>query len=417
MMKIEHVRALEILDSRGTPAVQAQVWLADGSCASAQVPSGASTGRHEAIELRDGDLSRHAGKGVLRAVRNIETELGPAVVGLNAADQAAIDARLIETDGTPNKQRLGANAVLAVSCAVARVVANALQVPLWKYLAGTRKSSLPVPMVNIISGGLHAGRNLEFQDFLVRPRGYPDLAAALEAVVAVHRVTGNVLAARGCVLTGVADEGGWGPRLQSNEAAVSVLHEAIQLVGASHAGSGMDIVLDVASSHFYENGRYRLEGRDLTAAGMADYLEPWLGKYGVRSIEDPLAEDDWDGWQLLTSRLWKQVRLVGDDLFVTNLARLEKGIHQGAGNAVLVKMNQIGTLTETFQVIDRAREAGFGAVISARSGETEDSFLADLAVASGAGEIKIGSITRSERLAKYNRLLEIEKWEWPTSKG
>ncbi len=415
MMRIEHVRALEILDSRGTPTVQAQVWLADGSCASAQVPSGASTGRHEAVELRDGDLSRHAGKGVLRAVGNIETELGPAVLGMNAADQAAIDARLIETDGTPNKQRLGANAVLAVSCAVARAVANAMEVPLWKYLAGPRKASLPVPMVNIISGGLHAGRNLEFQDFLVRPRGYRNLSEALEAVVAVHRATGKLLAARGCVLTGVADEGGWGPRLPGNEAAVRVLHEAIQQVSPANTDSGMDIVLDVAASHFYENGRYRLEGRELTAAGMADYLEPWVEKYGVRSIEDPLAEDDWEGWQLLTSRLGKQVRLVGDDLFVTNLARLEKGIHQGAANAVLVKMNQIGTLTETFQVIDRAREAGFGAVISARSGETEDSFLADLAVASGAGEIKIGSITRSERLAKYNRLLEIEKWEWPTS--
>lgn len=409
-MKIQQVRALEILDSRGTPTVQAQVRLTNGTCATAQAPSGASTGRHEAVELRDADPRRHASKGVLQAVRNIEAELGPAVLGLNAEDQAEIDARLIETDGSSNKGRLGANAILAVSCAVARAAAKALKVPLWRHLAGPRTVALPVPMVNIISGGLHAGRNLEFQDFLVRPHGYSDLASALEAVVAVHRTTGRLLAGQGCVLTGVADEGGWGPRLQSNEQAIQVLHEAIRQTGAS-----MDIVLDVASSHFFESGTYRMEGRELTAAGMCDLLEPWITKYGVRSIEDPLAEDDWDGWRLMTNRLGKQVRLVGDDLFVTNLPRLEKGIREGAGNAVLVKMNQIGTLTETFGVIDRAREAGFGAVISARSGETEDSFLADLAVASGAGEIKIGSITRSERLAKYNRLLEIEKWELPTS--
>ncbi len=410
-MKIERVRALEILDSRGTPTVQAQVWLSDGSSASAQAPSGASTGRHEAVELRDGDPVRHAGKGVLRAVRNVEEILGPAVIGLDAADQAAVDARLIETDGSPNKARLGANALLALSCAAARATANARRIPLWRYLAGSRTPTMPIPMVNIISGGLHAGRNLEFQDFLVRPRGYPDLASALEAVTAVHRATGKLLAMKGCILTGVADEGGWGPRLASNEEAIQVLHEAIAQVGAD-----MDIVLDVASSHFYEEGTYRLEGRELTAEGMADLLAPWLEKYGVRSIEDPLAEDDWAGWQLLTARLGNQVRLVGDDLFVTNLTRLEKGIAECAANAVLVKMNQIGTLTETFGVIDRAREAGFGAVISARSGETEDSFLADLAVASGAGEIKVGSITRSERLAKYNRLLEIEKWEWPATK-
>ena len=409
-MKIQQVRALEILDSRGTPTVQAEVRLSDGTCATAQAPSGASTGRHEAVELRDGDPERHAGKGVLQAVRNIEAELGPAVLGLNPEDQAGVDARLMATDGSPNKSCLGANAILAVSCAVARAAAKALKIPLWRHLAGSRKASLPVPMVNIISGGLHAGRNLEFQDFLVRPKGYPDLASALEAVVAVHRTTGRLLAAQGCVLTGVADEGGWGPRLQSNEQAIQVLHEAICQTRAS-----MDIVLDVASSHFFEGGTYRLEGGELTAAGMCDLLEPWVAKYGVRSIEDPLAEDDWDGWRLMTKRLGKQVRLVGDDLFVTNLARLERGIHEGAANAVLVKMNQIGTLTETFGVIDRAREAGFGAVISARSGETEDSFLADLAVASGAGEIKIGSVTRSERLAKYNRLLEIEKWEFPTS--
>lgn len=410
-MKLQHVRALEILDSRGTPTVQAEVWLSNGTRAVAHAPSGASTGRHEAVELRDHDASRHNGKGVLRAVKNVNEILAPAVLGLDAADQAAVDARLIQTDGTPNKSGLGANALLAVSCATARAAAKALGIPLWKHLAGPRAATLPIPMINIISGGLHAGRNLEFQDFLVRPRGYSTLPAALEAVTAVHRQTGKLLAARGCILTGVADEGGWGPRLASNEEAVSVLHQAIQDVGAS-----MDIVLDVAATHFFDDGRYLLNGQRLTAADMADLLEPWLEKYDVRSIEDPLAEDDWEGWHLLTKRLGDRVRLVGDDLFVTNKARLERGIAESAGNAVLVKMNQIGTLTETFGVIDRAREAGFGAVISARSGETEDSFLADLAVASGAGEIKVGSTTRSERLAKYNRLLEIAAWEL-TSEG
>jgi enolase len=405
-MKIRRVRAIEILDSRGTPTVQAEVWLTDGTRAAAHAPSGASTGRHEAVELRDGDLSRHAGKGVQRAVANVNMILAPAINGFDATNQAALDARLIETDGSPDKSRLGANALLAVSCAVARAAAKALGVPLWKRLAAHRQPVLPTPMVNIISGGLHAGRNLEFQDFLVRPRGYPDLASALEAVTAVHRMTGKLLTAGGCKLTGVADEGGWGPHLATNEEAISVLHQAITETGAQ-----MDIVLDVAASHFHHSGRYHVSRQSLTAAAMADLLEPWLDKYGVRSIEDPLAEDDWEGWQLITRRLGDRVRLVGDDLFVTNLARLERGIAESAANAVLVKMNQIGTLTETFAVIDRAREAGFGAVISARSGETEDSFLADLAVASGAGEIKIGSTTRSERLAKYNRLLEIAAWE------
>lgn len=409
-MKIQGVRALEILDSRGTPTVQAEVWLEDGTRASAHAPSGASTGRHEAVELRDGERARHGGKGVRQAVANVNEVLGPAVAGLDAANQKSVDAKLIEADGSENKGRLGANALLAVSCAVARAAARGRGVPLWQHLADGRRASLPVPMVNIISGGLHAGRNLEFQDFLVRPKGYANLSSALEAVTAVHRSTGQLLAERGCVLTGVADEGGWGPRLGSNEEAVSILHEAIAASGAS-----MDIVLDVASTHFYEEGQYRLGGERLSAEGMAELLEPWIDRYGVRSIEDPLAEDDWEGWKLLTARLGDRVRLVGDDLFVTNLARLERGIAERAGNAVLVKMNQIGTLTETFAVIDRAREAGFGAVVSARSGETEDSFLADLAVGSGAGEIKVGSTTRSERLAKYNRLLEIEAWEWPTS--
>jgi len=400
-MRIESVRALEILDSRGHPTVQAEVVLAGGTRATAQVPSGASTGRHEAVELRDGDPARYAGKGMLRAVRNIEDVLGPAVTGLDASDQAAVDARLIETDGSPGKRRLGANALLAVSCAVARGAARRLDVPLWRYLAQGRRPQMPVPMINIISGGLHAGGGCpEFQDFLVIPRGYTDLAAALEAVTAVHRVVGKALAA------GIADEGGWGPRLDSNEQACAILREAIHTAGAC-----MDIALDVAATHFFADGVYAIEGRQLTSAGMGDLLEGWILRYGIASIEDPLGEDDWEGWKELTQRLGAKVRLVGDDLFCTNPSRLEHGIRARAANAVLVKMNQIGTLTETFAVIDRAREAGYGAVVSARSGETEDAFLADLAVASGAGQIKIGSVTRSERLAKYNRLLEIENWE------
>ncbi len=400
-MKIQSVRAMEILDSRGKPTVQAEVVLTDGVRAIAQVPSGASTGKHEALELRDGDQARHCGQGVLKAVENIEKILGPAVVGMNSDEQVAIDAKLVEQGSG-----IGANATLAVSCAVARASAIRSGVPLWRSLAGQRMPKMPTPMVNIISGGLHAGKQLEFQDFLVIPRGYADLSSALEAVTRVHRATGDLLAKRGAVLTGVADEGGWGPRLESNEDAVSILREAI-----TESGTEMDIALDVAATHFFNGSGYRMEGRVLTATGMAKMLGRWIPRYGVTSIEDPLAEDDWEGWRELTERLGHEVRLVGDDLFVTNAARLDRGIREGVANAVLVKMNQIGTLTQTFSVIDRAKEAGYGAVISARSGETEDSFLADLAVASGAGQIKIGSVTRSERLAKYNRLLQIEKWE------
>jgi enolase len=389
--------------------VQAEVLLSDGTHGVAQVPCGASTGRHEARELRDGDVRRFGGRGVLSAVRNVEEALGPAVRGLDAADQRAIDARLTGTDGTADKSRLGANAVLAVSCAAARAAALSRRIPLWKHLAGMSARPaprMPVPMINILSGGLHAGRNLEFQDFLAIPRGCDGLAAALEAAVRVHRTAGKILADRGYTLTGVADEGGWGPRLESNEQAAAILREAIET-----AGTTMDIALDVAATHFYSGGSYAVEKRRLSAADMADLLAGWVERYGIVSIEDPCAEDDWEGWTAITARLGGAVRLIGDDLFATNPGRLERGIREGAANSVLVKMNQIGTLTETFAVIDRAREGGFGAVISARSGETEDSFLADLAVASGAGQIKIGSMTRSERLAKYNRLLRIERWE------
>jgi enolase len=408
-MKIRAVRGLEILDSRGNPTVQADVVLDNGIEASAQAPSGASTGRHEAVELRDGDPARYGGKGVRKAAGNIGQVLARAVEGADATDQREVDRRLIEADGTPDKGRLGANALLAVSCAAARAAARARHIPLWKHLSEMSAKPaprLPVPMINIISGGLHAGHNLDFQDFLVQPRGEPGIAETLEAAVGVHRAAGKILRDRGYTLTGVADEGGWGPKLESNEQACAILREAIEMAGAV-----MDIAIDVASTHFFADGVYAMEGRALSAAELADGLEGWIGRYGIVSLEDPCAEDDWNGWKGITARIGHAVRLIGDDLFVTNPARLERGIAEGAANAVLVKMNQIGTLSETFQVIDRAREAGYGAVVSARSGETEDSFLADLAVASGAGGIKIGSVTRSERLAKYNRLLQIEKSE------
>jgi enolase len=316
---------------------------------------------------------------------------------------------MIELDGTPNKSRLGANAILGVSCAVARAAACARRIPLWRYLAGERRGRLPLPMVNILSGGLHAGRNIEFQDFLAVPAGFARYSEALEAVSGVHRAARAVIETRGYLLTGVADEGGWGPHLPSNEAALDVMLEAIEHAGYQ-PGRQMGVAIDVAASHFFEDGKYELrtEGRSLTSQEMTGLLAGWVSKYPIVAIEDALDEDDWTGWRQITEELGARIQLIGDDLFATNPERLERGIRERAANAVLVKMNQIGTLTETFQVIDRAREAGFRAVISARSGETEDDFLADLAVASGAGQIKIGSVTRSERLAKYNRLLEIE---------
>jgi enolase len=411
-MKISAIRALEILDSRGNPTLSVEVELAGGVCGEAKVPSGASTGKHEAFELRDGDAGRFSGKGVRSAVTSVERQIAPALVGMNAADQAAVDRRLIDLDGTANKSRLGANAILGVSCAVARAMAMAEGVPLWRRLQGRRQASIPLPMINILSGGLHAGRNFEFQDFLAVPLGLASYSEALHAAVAIHRATRERLEADGYLLTGVADEGGWGPRLPNNEAALEVLTRAIEAAGFE-PHTQVSIAIDAASSHFYSDGRYTLasEGRSMTSADMVRLLCEWAGRYPVCSIEDGLSEDDWDGWRQLTGELGSRVQLVGDDLFTTNLNRLEKGIAHGIANAVLVKMNQIGTLTETFAVIDRARAAGYRAVISARSGETEDSFLADLAVASGAGQIKVGSITRSERLSKYNRLLEIEKWE------
>ena len=406
---IRSLRALEILDSRGNPTVMVEAELSDGAVADAKVPSGASTGTHEAHELRDGDPARYGGKGVWKAVENVHRVLAPALCGTSAEDQAVLDGRMIELDGTPDKSRLGANAILGVSCAVARAVAKSRCIPLWSYLAGGRRAVAPVPMVNILSGGLHAGHNFEFQDFLTIPLGFATYAEALEAVVAVHRAARAVLEKLGFMLAGVADEGGWGPHLAGNEAALKVMLESIE-TAHYRPGEQIAIGIDAAASHFYAGGKYELrtEGRSLASRQMIDLLAGWAARYPIVSIEDGLAEDDWSGWRELTATLGARVQVIGDDLFVTNPRRLERGIRERAGNAVLVKMNQIGTLTETFRVIDRAREAGFRAVISARSGETEDDFLADLAVASGAGQIKVGSVTRSERLAKYNRLLEIE---------
>jgi enolase len=418
--EITEVRGWEILDSRGNPTVAVRVDLSGGASGEAMVPSGASTGTHEAVELRDRDPNRYAGKGTLNAVKNVNALLGPVLRGVDARDQQSLDSVLCQLDGTPGKSSVGANAILGISCAAARAASNGSGVPLWRHLAGTRQPSLPVPMINILSGGLHAGRNIEFQDFLAIPHGFDRYADALHAAVAIHRAIEKILLDRGCVLTGVADEGGWGPLLESNEAALEVLTQAIAKAGFE-PGRQVSIALDVASSHFFTAGRYdlRTERRILDSAGMIDLLAAWRRKYPVISIEDGLAEDDWPGWQALTTALGSTTQLVGDDFFTTNPARVERGIRDRAANAVLVKMNQIGTLSETFRVIDIARDAGFRAVISARSGETEDAFLADLAAASGMGQIKVGSITRSERLAKYNRLLQLEmeaRLEFPGSR-
>lgn len=417
MTGIRAVGAWEILDSRGNPTLAVDVELTDGARATAMVPSGASTGRHEAVDLRDGDPQRYRGLGVRKAVANVNDVIGPALRGLDVADQAATDRRLIELDGTAGKSRLGANALLGVSCAVARAAARSRGLFLWQSLAGGRAPLLPVPMINILSGGLHAGRNIEFQDFLAIPHGFDSYAEALEAAAAVHYAARQIVEQRGYILTGVADEGGWGPRLSSNEEALEILTAAIERAGYRPADQ-VSIAIDVAASHFFRGGLYELtsECRTLTAAEMVDQIESWCGRFPVISVEDGLDQDDWSGWQLLTRRLGGHLQLIGDDLFATNPTRLARGITDAAATSVLVKMNQIGTLTETFLVIDQARGAGFSAVISARSGETEDSFLADLAVASGSGQIKIGSITRSERLAKYNRLLEMERGgalSWP----
>jgi enolase len=406
-LTVSSLHAWEILDSRGRPTLEVEAILSNGTAGSAQVPSGASTGTHEALELRDRDQRRYGGKGTRIAASNVNEIIAPALRGAPAEEQSAIDGLLIELDGTADKSSLGANAILGVSCAVARTVSNARQEPLFRTL-GAGKPVLPVPMINILSGGLHAGSLIEFQDFLVIPHGFSSFADALEAAVGIHAAARTRLENEGYRLTGVADEGGWGPALRSNQEALRILTRAIEDAGY-HPGDQVSIAIDAAASHFEKEGRYHLrnEQRTLTSVEMIELLAGWVNEFPVVSMEDGLAEDDWTGWSLMT-RLLGRMQLVGDDLFTTDRRRLERGIEQRCANTVLVKMNQIGTLTETFDVCRLAQAHGYAAVISARSGETEDSFLADLAVATGAGQIKIGSITRSERLAKYNRLLGLE---------
>ncbi|MBI1830385.1 MAG: phosphopyruvate hydratase [Planctomycetes bacterium] len=423
--RITGVHARQVLDSRGTPTVEVEVHC-DGAMGRAIVPSGASTGTHEALELRDGDAGDYAGKSVHNAVANVAQVIAPAIVGMSASGQEAIDRKLCELDGTPDKSRLGANAILGVSLACAHAAAAARRQPLWEYLhrspdapregSATRGATptMPMPMVNLISGGLHAGRNLDIQDFLFVPIGARSYSEALHMTARVYRALGTTLQDHGYEGVLVGDEGGFGPKLGDNERAIEMILEAFGRVGL-HAGRDAAIALDVASTHFFEGGLYRLKNTLLSATTMAGMLADWVDRYPIVSIEDGMAEDDWAGWKLLTESLGRRVQLIGDDLFATNPLRLAQGIQQGVANAVLIKVNQIGTLTETRQVIEQARAAGYRCVISARSGETEDATIADLAVATGVGQIKIGSLARSERLAKYNQLLRIEEQMGPSA--
>jgi enolase len=409
MAAIAAIRAREILDSRGNPTVEVDVWLADGAFGRASVPSGASTGKAEALELRDGDPRRYFGRGVLKAVENVHHLIAPALRGADAQDQSGVDHRLLKVDGTPDKSHLGANAILGVSLAVARAAAASAGMPLYMYLGGSGAVELPVPMVNILSGRTHGG-SIDFQDFMVIPLRGETYSEALQDIVAVYRAVKDVLVKRGAYQAGVAEEGGYAAKLKSNEEGFDVMVEAFERAGLE-PGKDAAISLDVASSHFWKAGRYTLaaEKIELTAPELVARLEGWAAKYPLLSIEDGLAEEDWDGWKTLTARLGARCQLVGDDLFTTNPKRVRKGIELGVANAVLVKMNQIGTLTETLEVVSMAKRHGYRTVISARSGETEDDSIADLAVATGAGQIKIGAVTCSERMAKYNRLLRIEQ--------
>lgn len=407
MTTIDDVRAIELLDSRGNPTVGAIVTLVSGVEGTAAVPSGASTGAHEAVELRDGG-SRFLGKGVQKAVSNVNERIAPEVIGLDAVDQAGLDRAMIELDGTPNKGELGANALLAVSLAAARAAASTLELPLYRYLGGPNARTLPVPLMNVINGGKHADNAVDMQEFMLAPVGFRSFESALRAGVETFHHLKKVLASRGYD-TNVGDEGGFAPDLKSNQEAIEVLIAAIEKAGYT-PGDEIAIALDPASTEFYQDGRYRLaaEGKEFDSDGMIGYWEEWLSKYPIVSIEDGLAEDDWVGWAQQTTRMGERVQLVGDDLFVTNVDRLQRGIDEGVANAILVKVNQIGTLTEALDAIELAKRYGYRNVISHRSGETEDAFIADLAVAVNAGQIKTGSASRSDRLAKYNRLLRIE---------
>jgi enolase len=406
---IARVRGRQILDSRGQPTVEVEVELASGARGRAAVPSGASTGSHEALELRDGDLGVYGGKGVLRAVANIEDELAAALVGCEASDQALVDRLMTDLDGTPNKARLGANAILGCSLAVAHAAAAEAGLPLYRYIGGSRAHRLPVPLMNILNGGVHADNNVDIQEFMVAPLGARTFADALRMGAEVYHALKGVLRERG-LGTAVGDEGGFAPNLDSNRAALDVIVEAIERVGYA-PGQDVALAIDSAASEFHSDGVYTLagEGRTLDAAGIVDYYADLVERYPIVSIEDGVAEEDWEGWKALTDRLGDRVQLVGDDVFVTDTGRLQRGIEEGVGNAILIKLNQIGTLSETLAAIELANRAGYAAVISHRSGETEDTSIADLAVATDAGQIKTGAPSRSERVAKYNQLIRIEE--------
>ena len=413
MTQITKIHAREILDSRGNPTLEAEVTLADGSFGRAMVPSGASTGTKEAVELRDGDRTRYLGKGVRNAVRNVNTTIAQALVGMDAADQAAIDKRLIDLDGTENKGRLGANALLGVSLANAHAMAMCKREPLYRHIASLGNApgalQLPVPMMNIINGGAHADNNVDMQEFMVLPIGFDTFAESLRAGTEIFHALKSVLKGRG-LSTSVGDEGGFAPDLRSNEEALETILEAIGKAGYT-AGDDILLGLDVASSEFFDNGKYHLtgEGKRLTSEQFVDFLANWAAQYPIVTIEDGMAEHDWAGWKLLTDRIGKDVQLVGDDLFVTNPKIFREGIEKGVGNAILIKVNQIGTLTETLAAIEMAHAHGYASIVSHRSGETEDTTIADIAVATTATQIKTGSLCRSDRVAKYNQLLRIEE--------
>lgn len=406
---IELVQAREILDSRGNPTVEVEVQLADGTIGVAAVPSGASTGTNEAVELRDGDKSRYGGKGVLKAVDNVNTAIAEQVEGMDARDQLAIDQAMIDLDGTPNKGKLGANAILGVSLAVAKAAAEYSGLPLYRYIGGAGARELPVPMMNILNGGKHADSNVDLQEFMAMPVGAPSFAEALRWCAEVYQSLKSVLKSRG-LSTSVGDEGGFAPNLKANEEAITVIVEAIEKAGYK-PGEQVAIALDPAASEFYQDGKYVLkgEGTTKTSAEMVDYYASLIAKYPIVSLEDGLAEDDWDGWKLLNEKLGGKIQLVGDDIFVTNPIFLKKGIEMDVANSILIKLNQIGTLSETLKTIETAKTAGWTAVVSHRSGETEDTTIADLVVGVNIGQIKTGAPARTERVAKYNRLLKIEE--------
>jgi len=406
MVFIEDVTAIEVLDSRGNPTVKATVALSDGTVASAIVPSGASTGKREALELRDKD-ERYCGKGVLKAVENVNSQIAEAVIGLDAFDQKALDDEMRELDGTDNYSNLGANAVLGVSMAVARAAAKSLDVPLYRYLGGANASVLPVPMFNIINGGAHANNSVDFQEFMIMPFGFEKFSDALRAATEIYHTLKGLLNAAGHS-TAVGDEGGFAPNLNDNEEPIKLIMQAIEKAGYK-AGEQIKLALDVAASELYENGKYKLEGKEFSSEELIERYAQLCEKYPIFSIEDGLSEDDWAGWAKLTSKLGSKVQLVGDDLFVTNEKILREGIAKGVGNAILIKPNQIGTVSQTMQTIRLAQRKGYRCVMSHRSGESEDSFIADFAVAMNTGQIKTGATSRSERNAKYNRLLEIER--------